>query len=110
MVPTRRSGVTGALLVLCLATLGAGCARGSGPASESTRAHRTIHVRDGRHTFKPGVLVYGDTVFCGSAGAGVPKPGHGVGGAADDTTSSADITVASNADGTVEVRCTTSGG
>lgn len=107
MFAARRA--TGALLVVCLAMLGAGCAGGSGPASTAPRAHRTIHVGNGRHTFKPGVLVYGDTVFCGSAGAGVPRPGHGVGGAADGTTSSADIEVSTGKHGAVEVRCQTSG-
>jgi hypothetical protein len=109
MVRTRPHGATSALLVACLAMLGAGCAGGSGPASTATRAPRTIHVGNGRHTFKPGVLLYGDTVLCGSAGAEVPRPGHGVGGAADGTTSSADIDVTTAKHGVVVVRCQTSG-
>ncbi len=102
-------GAIGVLLVACLAMFGAGCAGGSGPASTATRAPRTIRVGNGRHTFKPGVLRFGDTVFCGSAGAEVPRPGHGVGGAADGVTSSADIEVTTGKHGAVEVRCQTSG-
>jgi hypothetical protein len=43
------------------------------------------------------------------AGAGVPAPGHGVGGAADGTTSSSDIEVSVAANGAVTVTCQTSG-
>jgi hypothetical protein len=107
MTHTRHSVVATTLLIVILGLLGAGCGSGARPASTHPRAHRTIHVSSGRHTFKPGVLAFGDKVICGLAGAGVPKPGLGVGGFADGTTNSSDIQLTVSADGAVAVSCQT---
>lgn len=84
--------------LVMLATFAAACEESEG---SSTRPPRTWTVQDGEtRTFSPDEVEPDDTFRCSDGGGvdGVPPPGSGVGGGGE-------ISVGTEADGTVTVRC-----